>query len=189
MKKYIVTGEDLTNLANTIRGKGGTSNSLVFPKAFASAMSILKGYGYEDALITRELSNMYFNDRVTSIKNRAFAYCTNLTSVNLPACTSIGAYAFASCSSLTTVSLPVCTSIGGHAFEDCYNLVSLYLTSISSVPTLSLSAFDSTPIGGYNSSASKHGLVYVPTSLYNSFLTAENWSDIATRIVSYGESL
>ena len=186
---YIVTGEDLTNLANTIRGKGGTSNSLVFPEGFASAVSSLSGYGYEDALVTRELSNMYFNDRVTSIKNRAFAYCTNLTSVNLPSCSSIGPHAFASCTSLTTVSLPVCSYIGTYAFYRCYNLVSLYMTSISSVPTLSLSAFISTPIGGYNSSASKHGLVYVPASLYSSFLTATNWSDIATRIVSYGESL
>jgi len=55
---------------------------------------------------------------------------------------------------------------------------------VSSVPTLGLSAFASTPIGGYSDSAGQYGSVYVPASLYSSFLTANNWSLISSRIAS-----
>jgi hypothetical protein len=52
------------------------------------------------------------------------------------------------------------------------------------VPTLSTNVFDSTPIGGYSTSAGQYGSVYVPASLYNDFIVAENWSSISSRIVS-----
>jgi hypothetical protein len=95
--------------------------------------------------------------------------------------------AFQSCISLTTASFSKCSYIGGSVFSDCYNLISLYLNSVSSVPTLdgaTSRVFYSTPIGGYSDIAGRYGSVYVPSSLYNSFLTATNWSSIAARIVS-----
>ena len=121
---------------------------------------------------------------VTSIGNSAFTYCSRLTTVSFPAVTSIGAYAFYNCYSLTTASFPAATSIGISAFRGCRYLISLYLDNVSKVPTLSASAFYSTPIGGYSASAGQYGSVYVPASLYNSFLTATYWSSISTRIVS-----
>lgn len=81
--------------------------------------------------------------------------------------------------------MPACTSVRDNAFIYCYNLVSLYLTGVSMVPTLGgTSVFTSTPIGGYSASAGQYGSVYVPASLYDSFLVATNWSSIASRIVS-----
>jgi hypothetical protein len=113
----------------------------------------------------------------------AFAGCEALTDINLPACTSVDEAAFEDCTSLTAVSLPVCTSLGKDVFENCNNLTSLYLTSVSSVPTLGSSAFKSTPIGGYSASAGQYGSVFVPASLLTAFQSAPNWSSISSRMV------
>ena len=57
----------------------------------------------------------------------AFFACTNLTTINLPKCTYIGGEAFASCKNLTTINLPECTSIGDSAFSNCTNLTTVNL--------------------------------------------------------------
>ena len=61
----------------------------------------------------------------TSIGNSAFYGCTKLTSVSFPVCTRIGTTAFTNCSSLTTVDFPACTNIGGSAFNNCSSLTSV----------------------------------------------------------------
>ena len=145
--------------------------------------------------------------QVTSIGAGAFTQCYALISVNLPQVTSIGYYAFFSCYSLTSISLPQtvfiaysafeqCKSlpsislpqisyIGSYAFNSCYNLISLYLLG-SSIPTLAnISAFKSTPISNYTTSTGGvYGSIFVPASLYSSYLTAKNWSTYSARIVS-----
>ena len=58
---------------------------------------------------------------VTCIGNEAFAYCYNLTSVQIPyGVTCIDRWAFKNCYKLTYVSIPnSVTSIGSYAFENC----------------------------------------------------------------------
>ena len=120
----------------------------------------------------------------TSINSNAFYNCFGLLNINLSACVSLSAYAFYGCSNLTSVILSACTYIGAQAFRGCWNLISVYLSSASVVPTLSTAVFSSTPIGGYSASAGRYGSVFVPASLYNSFITATNWTAISSRIVS-----
>ena len=122
--------------------------------------------------------------QVTTIGSYAFSYCSSLTSVNLPQATSIGAGAFANCYSLASINSPQVTSIGAGAFYACYNLLSLYLLG-SSIPTLpNINAFQSTPISDYTTSTSGvYGSIYVPASLYSSYITATNWSTYLARIV------
>lgn len=119
----------------------------------------------------------------TSIGAYAFSNCSSLVTVNIPNATSIGLYAFRNCQRLITASFPSATSIGNNAFHFCYRLISLYLTG-SSVPTLGTNVFSSTPIGGYSTTAGRFGSVYVPSSLWQSYQAATNWSSIASRIVS-----
>lgn len=122
---------------------------------------------------------------VASIEICAFEYCSTLTSANFPAATRIGRSAFLACSALTTVSLPHLKSLGDYAFRSCRKLLSLYILSVSAIPSVGSSTFYSTPIGGYTTYTSgEYGSVFVPSSLYNSFLTAANWSRISARIVS-----
>lgn len=121
----------------------------------------------------------------TSIGANAFMYCSSLTATSFPLCTSIGNSAFAYCYSLTTVSFPSCTSIGANAFNRCYNLLSLYLTG-SSVANLSNSnAFTSAPIAGYTTSTGGvYGSIFVPSSLYSTYIASTNWVYFSSRFVS-----
>ena len=63
-------------------------------------------------------------DSVTSIGEKAFWVCSNLTSITIPnSVTSIGEWAFAGCSGLTSISIPdSVTSIGKFAFYGCNGL-------------------------------------------------------------------
>ena len=66
---------------------------------------------------------------ITEIDDGAFWYCSGLTSLNLPAgITYIGWYAFEGCSGLTSLTLPAgITRISRGAFIDCSGLTSLTL--------------------------------------------------------------
>ena len=141
----------------------------------------------------------------TAIGDYAFFKCGSLTEANFPSATAIGTSAFMSCYSLATiscqlvktvglgaftncsylaaVSFPAAVSIEGMAFVKCTRLISLYLLG-SSVPALVSTAFSSTPIGGYSAAAGQYGSIFVPSSLYASYLTANGWSAFADRLVS-----
>ena len=83
--------------------------------------------------------NLFNNKVYTSndeIGEYAFAYCSGLTSLTLPAgITSIGRSAFVGCSGLTSLTLPAgITSIDSYAFYSCSGLMSLTLpTGITSI--------------------------------------------------------
>ena len=66
---------------------------------------------------------------VTSIWDRGFQNCSNLTSITLPeSMTEIKLWAFSGCSSLTNITIPdTITSIGERAFQICKNLTSITL--------------------------------------------------------------
>ena len=73
---------------------------------------------------------------VTSVGEKAFWYCTSLTSVTIPnSVTSIGRYAFWNCSSLTSVTIPnSVTSIGYGVFAGCTSLTSVTIpNSVTSI--------------------------------------------------------
>lgn len=71
-----------------------------------------------------------YNDNqysVTSIGEKAFYYCSGLTSVTIPnSVTSIGNSAFQVCSKLTSVTIPNSViSIGDEVFQGCHGLTSI----------------------------------------------------------------
>ena len=121
----------------------------------------------------------------TSIGNYAFYSCSSLTTVSFPSCTSIGTGAFQSCLNLTTANFPSCVSIGSYVFRTCYSLLSLYLTG-SSIAFLSNSnAFSSTPIAGYTTyTGGVYGSIFVPSSLYSTYIASTNWTYFSSRFVS-----
>ena len=126
----------LASVADAIRAKGGTSDALVFPDGFVSAISAIQTGGgggggggggsseVLDALIDRSITEIS-NDHITSIGFYAFAYCMNLTTADFPACESIGNLAFGACINMTTVDFPAATSIGEQAFASCMNLTTV----------------------------------------------------------------
>lgn len=116
----------------------------------------------------------------------AFSSCVSLASIDLPRCTYLGASAFLRCYRLKTVSLPVFKgTIYPSTFAYCSNLTSLYLLGSSMVNLSNVNAFVGTPISNYTTSTGGvYGSIFVRESLYNSFITATNWSTYSSRIVS-----
>ena len=71
-----------------------------------------------------DVTDVVIPNGVTSIGDRAFAYCKSIESITIPnGVTSIGVRAFECCYSLESVTIPISvTSIGNYAFEDCGSL-------------------------------------------------------------------
>lgn len=166
-----VQESSLTSLADAIRAKGGTSDTLTFPGGFVSAVEAIDAGGGGDdgsfkAVIERTAVNPTIPSDLTSIGQYAFFACTKLALTSLPAgvtsisdsaffncvplaltsfpagLTSIGQYAFYSCNGLSLISLPAgVTSIGYCAFQNCKGIKKV---TFEGIPTgkISASAFD-----------------------------------------------
>ncbi len=78
---------------------------------------------------------------ITSLGNKVFYDCRDLTSVDLPSSiTSLGEYCFYNCDGLTSIDLPSSiTSLGGHCFDDCDGLTSVDLPN--GITTLRIDCF------------------------------------------------
>lgn len=147
----------------------------------------------------------------TSIAAGAFQNCSSLTSISLPVCQTVNNSAFIACYALEEINLPACTSLGSNAFKECrnlrsvtmlgsniyssafcncFNLMNLTLTASTVVRLQNSNVFNSTPIRGYRNTSyytgpeSGFGSIYVPASLYDSYIVASYWSLISNRIVA-----
>ena len=93
--------------------------------------------------IPSTVTNSGTNYTVRTIAERAFWYCSSLTSITIPnSVTSIGKHAFSSCSGLTTITFASTSSvksIGYAAFQSCSSLTSF--TIPNSVTTIGEFAF------------------------------------------------
>lgn len=72
-----------------------------------------------DSFITREISGVYTNDRITKVGGSAFLSCSRIVEINLPKVTYVGNDAFSHCIKLKNISLPLCTTTGSNAFSYC----------------------------------------------------------------------
>lgn len=112
----------------------------------------------------------------------AFNTCWSLASTSFPEVELIMSSAFSACLNLKAISFPKLNTISASAFRGARELYSLYLMG-SQIPTLAnINAFAYTPIS--TSSASGYGSIFVPASLYSSYLEANNWSAYSARFVS-----
>lgn len=122
----------------------------------------------------------------TAIYSNAFSYCSSLTAVEFPKVTKIYNGAFKYCENLTTASFPAVTNFyTSYTFSGCYRLLSLYLMGSSVASLASANVFASTPLSGYTTyTGGVYGSIYVPASLYSSYIRAHNWSYYSSRFVS-----
>ena len=97
-------------------------------------------YSYHNSIISISIGN-----RVTSIGDMAFSWCSGLTSVTIPnSVTNIGKLAFFACTGLTSVTIGNgVTSIEEEAFSSCKSLTSI--TIPNSVTRITSTAFKNCP--------------------------------------------
>lgn len=120
---------------------------------------------------------LLFNDPITSIPNKAFYSCKNLTHVSLPeGITAIGNYAFCFCSNLEAIFIPkTVTHIEKFAFSDCFHLSSIYCQAVTP-PELGTWALPNVP---------KECKIYVPAGSEETYKKADGWKKYASQIVGY----
>lgn len=144
-------------------------------------------YIYESAFTNCSALTTIDVPSATIIGSRAFSGCVSLSTISIPKATKIYPGTFMHCENLSTISLPAVSVIYSSAFQYCYRLLSVYLL-YSSIATLSASTvFSSTPLVGYYDHVSDTTLsacIYVPSSLYSKYISANNWSFLSSRIVS-----
>ena len=182
MAEYLTNTTDLTKVASAIRAKGGTSDPLVYPDGFVTAIQAIEtgGGGGSDelvnSLIERTISGAYVNNTVTIIGRYGLAGCTKLTSVVLPAVTTTDGNSMVGCSALTKVDFSNLQNIRYSTFYSNKKLVTLIIRTQVVAKLENTSAFKDTPI------VSGTGYVYVPSVLVNSYKSATNWSTYADQI-------
>ena len=112
---------DLASVANAIRAKAGTSDSLVFPDGFVSAVEGIQaggggsGGGVLDSIIARSETS-YTLSGVTKVGDYALSNFTNLEAINLPDCEELGNNCFRDCKSLLEFYAPKVKKAGEQVF-------------------------------------------------------------------------
>lgn len=118
MAKVLVNENNLTNIANAIRGKNGSTDTYK-PSEMAAAITAISGGGgsNEKAIIERTFSGIYTNNEITKIGEYAFSSLgNNLTGINAPNVESIEMYAFRGCGNIQSINMPKVKTIKGNAF-------------------------------------------------------------------------
>ncbi len=127
---------DLGSSTQIFRETGSSGITLYIGEDVTSIPAYLAGAS--SASYAAKITSVVFQgDKVETIGEGAFRYCTSLTGIDLPASvTEIGSDAFGNCASFVQFTVPAnVTSIGSDAFENCtklrvvVNLSSLTITA------------------------------------------------------------
>lgn len=98
-------------------------------KIGASAFYLTLGCSIEEDTLNAYFNSFVLPNTITTIEERAFFNCNQLTNINIPQnVTTIGAVAFSGCTSLRNLTIPNrVNNIGRSAFSGCTNLESINL--------------------------------------------------------------
>lgn len=122
------------------------------------------------ALKVTELPNT-----VAYLNTYAFNKCTSLETIVIPpGITTLNSYVFGGCTGLRFVDLKGATRLSANAFNGCSNLSRIVLRYNKVCTLNSSSVLTGTPFA----SGGSGGVVYVPSSLIESYQKATNWSTL-----------
>ena len=129
-------GDFLTEIANAIRAKKGTSES-INAQEFANEIASIEGGGSSsdttvDDLLSNKLTTL--KSDATSLRQYVLRGALKLTSVDLPNVKTVGANALYDVG-LTELYLPMCTTVAGTAICYCDSLVKIDLPVCTSLGT------------------------------------------------------
>jgi len=144
-------------------------------------------------LNNKRITDLIIPDSVTSIKNYAFEYCTDLTTVTLPDnVISIGDSAFKGCKYLININIPDNVStIGYFAFSGCKSLTNITIPdSVTTIKNYAFSGCDSfTNIKIPNSVTSIGEGVFSDCDSLTSMTIPDNVASIGNYIFSFCDGL
>ncbi|MEG1581714.1 MAG: leucine-rich repeat protein, partial [Clostridia bacterium] len=138
----VVFSFDIPN--KTIRSYQGTDRRVIIPTSIGGVpVKVIGDNAFLGAYMKYKCVSVVIPNGVTTIKNSAFADCTELTSITIPSSvTTIEMNAFANCTKLASVNFETgskLTTIGDSAFGGCTALTSI--TIPSSVTTIGQNPF------------------------------------------------
>ena len=140
MAKKLYEETDIQAIANSIRGKCGTTCGYKVCDMAAAIDTITTGGGggggndYDTKILEKRLSGAYENTTVTKIADYMLSGNTGLTSASLPNVTTIGKSAFEGNTWMTTCSIPKVTgTIGEYTFYNCKALQSMNVNTVTSI--------------------------------------------------------
>ena len=199
MAKRVVEEASLVSVADSIRERAGTSEPLVFPEGFKSAVEGIPDYGeqFVDGTITE-----YYHPTLTNTRQYGFCYCQKLTKVVLPELTAVAYFGFQhteamkefvapkvekiaqcglSCSGFQVADFPRLRQIGTEGFNWTPLMVLTLRRTDEMVTLSSVNGLSNTNISrGY-------GYIYAPrkflsdTDASSDYRRATNWSTYSTR--------
>lgn len=138
--------------------------------------------GYIYSAFSNKTTLKYVNlNNFTSLSSSMFINDIALESVDILNTQVIGSSAFFGCNSLKEIYFTGHT-IYTQAFANCTSLSALYLLNAERV-TLYGSVFLNTPFMNSNL-LGEYGKIYVPSSLYSSYISASFWSELTSAIAS-----
>lgn len=93
---------------------------------FINTIDVLGDDAVIDSIIQRDITE-FADNTVQTFGDCSFYGCTELTSVDAPACTEVRSNAFNKCTALTKINLPALTTVYAAAFGICTSLESVEL--------------------------------------------------------------
>ena len=131
-----------------------------------------------DAFRSSYITSITLSQNITTIPQYCFTGCHNLENITIPdKVTDIKMYSFQNCSALKYVIIPPnINKIDRQTFQNCTSMEYYDFTRCTAVPTLSYTnAFSGIP---------STCEIRVPSSLYDQWIAATNWSTYASNIVA-----
>ena len=205
MGSYVISESSLTQLANAIREKTGTSKQFSVADMIRAIRGIVSNRDI-DGIIERTSTEINI-DYVTKIGASAFYGYTSLQSATFDSVRTIGNDAFNGCSSLVSIELPSLAILGARVFNNCTSLTTLDLrdSKLTAIPANSFSGSSLTEIwlpssvfcsavqnsfaGCPLASGGSGGTIYVPSRYRTTYESNPGWATIIrsgnNRIVSY----
>ena len=147
-----------------------STNNLIFGCKNTTIPNSVTSIGDRAFYGCSELTSVTIPNSVTFIGNFAFSGCSGLTSVTIPnSVTTIGSYAFHGCSGLTSVTIPnSVTFIGKYAFQSCSGLTKMVSLAVEP-PTCGEGVFEKVDKTTCQ--------LLVPEESINKYKTADQWKE------------
>ena len=195
--------DKLTNIADAIRSKGGTTDQLTLAGMVDAINAIQTGKNEIAQFIENKITN-FSNEELTAISDYGFAGKDNIQSLYIPNVVSVGGYAFDGCDAITEIHFEKHITFKSEkwpymAFKGAENVVKIEFndgfTILMSYVFYNMTNLKAVIIRGDNVSqlnngnnfsgssiANGTGYIYVPAVLVDQYKAATNWVTIADQI-------